>query len=85
MSQNEDLPGLIKLLSHRIIFYVHLFAYVAVSLLLILIWAVTLPQAEEFYFIPFFPYLLDIYRILKYKLTQQKKEILKNKRRMLFT
>jgi len=55
MSQNEDLPGLIKLLSHRIVIYVHLFAYVAVSLLLILIWAVTLPQAEEFYFIPFFP------------------------------
>ncbi len=55
MSQDKELSGLIKLLSHRILFFLHLFAYGAVSLLLILIWAVTLPQAEIFYFTPFFP------------------------------
>jgi hypothetical protein len=55
MSQNEELPGLIKLLSHRILFILHLFAYGAVSLLLILIWAVSLPLAGFFYFTPFFP------------------------------
>ncbi|MBY8989081.1 MAG: 2TM domain-containing protein [Candidatus Lokiarchaeota archaeon] len=55
MSQNEELPGLIKLLSHRILFFLHLFAYGAVSLLLILIWAVSLPTLPTTYFIPFFP------------------------------
>ena len=55
LSQDEELPGLIKLLSHRILFFMHLFAYVAVSLLLILIWLLILPQVGFFYFTPFFP------------------------------
>lgn len=55
MSENQDSSALIKLFSHRILFLLHLFAYVAVSLLLILIWAVSLPQLETIYFIPFFP------------------------------
>ena len=55
MSDDQKHSGLIKILSHRILFLLHLFAYAAVSLLLILIWAVTLPQLETDYFIPFLP------------------------------
>ncbi len=55
MSDDQRHSGLIKILSHRILFLLHLFAYGAVSLLLILIWAVSLPQLETNYFIPFFP------------------------------
>jgi len=55
MSTDQKFSGLIKIFSHRILFLIHLFAYVAVSLLLILIWAVSLPVLPSVYFIPFFP------------------------------
>ncbi len=61
MSNDQNISGLIKILSHRILFLVHLFAYVAVSLLLILIWAVLLPTLPTppalptSYFLPIFP------------------------------
>ena len=55
MSDDQRYSGLIKILTHRVLFLLHLFAYGAVSLLLILIWAVTLPQLETLYFLPFFP------------------------------
>ena len=53
--ENQRLSGLIKLFSHRILFLLHLFVYVAVNLLLVLIWAVSLPQLDTTYFIPFLP------------------------------
>ncbi|KKK43568.1 hypothetical protein LCGC14_0957070 [marine sediment metagenome] len=60
MSTDQEFSGLIKIFSHRILFLLHLFAYVAVNLLLILIWAVLLPTIPEAilpknYFLPFFP------------------------------
>jgi len=55
LSDDQRLSGLIKILSHRVLFLLHLFAYGAVSLLLILIWAVTLPQLETDYFLPILP------------------------------
>lgn len=55
MSEQPRLSGLTKILSNRILFIIHLFTYVAVSLLLILIWVVTIPTAAFFYFTPFFP------------------------------
>ena len=47
MSENQRRSGLIKLFSNRTLFFVHLFAYVAVNLLLVLIWAIVLPQIED--------------------------------------
>jgi hypothetical protein len=55
LNETQKTSGIIKIFSHRILFFLHLFAYVAVSLLLILIWAVSLPQLDTDYFIPFFP------------------------------
>ena len=43
-----------KVLSHKILFSIHAFAYVAVNLLLTLIWTVTLGLAENKYCWPFF-------------------------------
>lgn len=45
---------IIKILSHRILFAIHAFVYVAVNLLLVLIWTVTLGLTENKYFWPFF-------------------------------
>ncbi len=48
--------SLTKILSNRILFFIHLFAYVGVNLLLILIWAVSIPLLPpDTGFIPFFP------------------------------
>ena len=55
MSEQENLSGLIKLFSNRILFFIHLFAYVAVNLFLILGWAIVLPTLPTKAFIPFFP------------------------------
>jgi len=55
LSTDQKSSGLIKIFSHRILFLIHLFAYVAVNLLLILIWAVSLPLLPTTAFIPFFP------------------------------
>jgi len=60
LSTDKELSGLIKIFSHRILFLLHLFAYAAVNLLLILIWAVMLPTLPPStlptdYFLPFFP------------------------------
>ena len=43
-----------KLLSNRILFAIHAFTYIAVMLLLVLIWAVTLGLAGNKYFWPLF-------------------------------
>ena len=55
MSEQENLSGLIKLFSNRILFFIHLFAYVAVNLFLILGWAIVLPTLPTKAFVPFFP------------------------------
>ena len=55
MSTDQKFSGLIKIFSNRILFLIHLFAYGAVNLLLILIWAVSLPSLPTTAFIPFFP------------------------------
>ncbi len=55
MNETKKVSGLLGLLSNRILFLIHLFAYVAVNLLIILIWAVMLPQIEINYFLPIFP------------------------------
>jgi len=45
---------IVKILSHRILFAIHAFVYVAVNLLLVVIWAVTLGVAEDMTFWPLF-------------------------------
>ncbi len=55
MSENQRLSGLIRIFSHKILFILHLFVYVAVNLLLILIWAVSLPLLPTTYFVPLLP------------------------------
>ncbi|KKN64152.1 hypothetical protein LCGC14_0494460 [marine sediment metagenome] len=54
MNETKKVSGLAGLLSNRILIIVHLFAYVAVMLLLTLIWGVTLTQRDTNYFLPFF-------------------------------
>jgi len=55
-SQDKQLSGLIKIFSNRILFLLHAFAYVGVNLLLILIWAVSIPLLpQNTGFVPFFP------------------------------
>ncbi len=44
----------VKILSNRILFVIHAFVYVAVNLLLVLIWAVMLGVVEDIYFWPYF-------------------------------
>ena len=55
MSENQRPSGLIRIFSNRILFLLHLFVYVAVNLLLVLIWAVSLPLLPTTYFVPFLP------------------------------
>ena len=58
MSTDQEFSGLKKILTNRILFIIHLFAYVAINLLLILIWAVIQPTNDFLptdYFLPFFP------------------------------
>ncbi len=57
MNETKKVSGLMGLLSNRILFIIHLFAYVAVSLLLTLIWGVTLANRTTNYFLPIFPIL----------------------------
>ena len=46
MNETKEASGLTALLSNRILFIIHLFAYVAVNLLLTMIWGITLPNRE---------------------------------------
>lgn len=53
-STKKENNVIVKILSHRILFAIHAFVYVAVNLLLVLIWGITLGLAENKYFWPFF-------------------------------
>ncbi|MBN1215952.1 MAG: 2TM domain-containing protein [Candidatus Lokiarchaeota archaeon] len=47
---------IVRILSNKILFYIHTYSYIAVNLLLILIWALNIKSVSEFPpFLPFFP------------------------------